>query len=71
MDHNIPNVIRVIYLDSAFLARRLISRGITSARALYSTTIASAPATRVNSLKTLDNVIGSAAHTMVSKSSFA
>lgn len=30
MDHNILNVMRVIYLDFAFCARPLISRGIIS-----------------------------------------
>lgn len=35
MDHNIPDVIRAIYLDFAFRARWLISRGIISERALF------------------------------------
>lgn len=34
MDHNIPDVIRAIYLDFAFRAR-LISRGIIPERALF------------------------------------
>jgi len=50
MDHNIPDVIRAIYLDFAFRTRRLISRGIISERALFYDPVA---VTRVNSLETL------------------
>jgi len=48
MDHNIPDVIRAIYLDFAFCARRLISCRIISA--LYSTMVT---VIRVNSLEIL------------------